>query len=102
MKTKVEATVKVLVISTVLCSDNFRYYGFINVFFAVLGRWIFERFDAPLRTDESFRQKLDAEYHQNDSPFEDLDIDMVRTFALDYMHLVLVFLCVLVLLFFMK
>jgi hypothetical protein len=53
-----------------------------------LGRWIFENFDAHLRTDESFRQKSDAEYHQRDSPFEDLDIDMVRTFALDYMHLV--------------
>ncbi len=41
-----------------------------------------------LRTNLSFRAGEDANHHRGLSPFEDLNIDMITTFPLDYMHLV--------------
>lgn len=44
--------------------------------------------DAVLRTDESFRLKLNEEYHKKTSILDNLSIDMVSQFPIDYMHLV--------------
>lgn len=45
--------------------------------------------NAPLRTDESFRNKQNAEHHHDKSPLEELPIDMVRDIPLEYLHLIL-------------
>lgn len=45
--------------------------------------------NAPLRTDESFRNQENKEHHHDDSPLEELPIDMVRDIPLDYLHLIL-------------
>ena len=42
--------------------------------------------DINLRTDVSFRGKVNAEHHNNESPFCALPINMVKTFPIDYMH----------------
>lgn len=48
----------------------------------------FPNLDAPLRTNETFRQKTQRPHHKYDSPFEELDIDMVKTFTIsDPLHL---------------
>nr|CAI5820522.1 unnamed protein product [Callosobruchus analis] len=52
------------------------------------GRVIFPELNAPLRTDETFCNKVDEEYHQWLSPFEELSIGLVTGIPLDYMHLV--------------
>lgn len=46
--------------------------------------------DAQLRTDESFKNRTNAEYHkrQDKTPFELISLSMVSHFPLDYMHLV--------------
>ncbi|VEN57040.1 unnamed protein product [Callosobruchus maculatus] len=54
----------------------------------VNGRVTFPELNAPLRTDETFRNKVDEEYHQRLSPFEELSIGLVTGVPLDYMHLV--------------
>lgn len=41
-----------------------------------------------LRTNESFRNKTDEYHHNNISPLEELDIDMVDQVPLDYLHVV--------------
>lgn len=43
-----------------------------------------------LRTNESFRMRVNSEHHNQMSPIalESLDIDMVKQIALDYMHIV--------------
>jgi hypothetical protein len=41
---------------------------------------------SPLRTDLSFREQRHRNHHDKVSPFVELDIDMVRSFPLDYMH----------------
>lgn len=41
-----------------------------------------------LRTDESFRKRLQEEHHTSDSKLEDIGIGMVSQFPLDYLHLV--------------
>lgn len=48
----------------------------------------FSNLDAPLRTNETFRQKKQHSHHKYDSPLEELDIDMVKTFTIsDPLHL---------------
>lgn len=48
----------------------------------------FPNLDAPLRTNETFRMKTQHAHHKYDSPFEDLDIDMVKRFTIsDPLHL---------------
>lgn len=54
-----------------------------------IGRVTFPELNSQLRTNESFRQKLDEHHHNRTSILEELDIDMVSQFVLDYMHLVL-------------
>ena len=44
--------------------------------------------DAQLRTDDSFRNKLDREHHIGTSPLDQLNISLVSQFPLDYMHMV--------------
>lgn len=42
-----------------------------------------------LRTDQSFRNKVHSDHHKElSSPLLELPIDMIRSFPLDYMHLV--------------
>lgn len=45
--------------------------------------------ECSLRTDETFRRQSDSDYHHETSSISVLDVDMVRSFPLDYMHLVL-------------
>lgn len=42
--------------------------------------------DAQLRTNESFRNKSDEDYHKGNSPLVRLPIDIINTVVLDYMH----------------
>lgn len=42
--------------------------------------------NAPLRTDQSFRTKIDEFYHKGVSPLEYLPIDMTSSVVLEYMH----------------
>lgn len=51
-------------------------------------RMTFNNHKARLRTDETFRNREQEEHHTGTSPFEDLPIDMINQFPLDYMHLV--------------
>lgn len=44
---------------------------------------------APLRTDESFRNQENEEHHHNNSPLEELPIDMILDVPLEYLHLIL-------------
>ena len=48
----------------------------------------FNSFDQPKRTDASFREKRDPRHHKGTSPLEQLDVNMVDQFVLDYMHCV--------------
>lgn len=49
---------------------------------------MFLNLDAPLRTNESFRNRYQEEHYIRPSPFENLSIDMFLQFPLEYMHLV--------------
>ena len=51
------------------------------------GRMLFLH-DGTQRTDSSFRQKINIEHHKEDSPFLQLNIDMVKQFPIDPMHCV--------------
>lgn len=44
---------------------------------------------APKRTNESFRNQDDDEYHHGKTILEELDLDLVNQFSLDYLHLAL-------------
>lgn len=39
-----------------------------------------------LRTDHSFREKTNPEHHKGDTPLLELEIDMVKSFPVEYMH----------------
>jgi len=49
-------------------------------------RMTYPGLDAPLRTDESFRNKRDEDYHKGNSPLVQLPINIINTVVLDYMH----------------
>lgn len=52
-------------------------------------RMVFLSESAPLRTDDTFRSRMNEEHHIAVSPFESLPIDMVKQFPLDFLHVVL-------------
>lgn len=52
------------------------------------GRVTFPMLNAPLRTDEGFKNRLDINHHSDVSLFESLTMGMVSDFVLDYMHVV--------------
>lgn len=55
------------------------------------GRVTYPELNAPLRTDNSFRNRLQAKHHNDDgrrSIIEDILVDVVEDVVLDYMHLV--------------
>lgn len=45
--------------------------------------------NAPVRTDESFRNQENEQHHHDSSPLEELPIDMVLDIPLEYLHLIL-------------
>lgn len=49
----------------------------------------YEDHDCLARTDESFRSRRQPEHHISTSLVEELPIDMVNSFPLDYLHLIL-------------
>nr|CAH0112032.1 unnamed protein product [Daphnia galeata] len=51
------------------------------------GRIVFLNEKAPLRTDATFRSQQQDEHHTGRTILEQLPIDMISTFPLDYMHL---------------
>lgn len=51
-------------------------------------RVIFSEFTSSLRTNETFRNKLQPEHHKHNTILENLDIDLVEQVPLDYMHLI--------------
>lgn len=65
-------------------------------------RMTFPVIGATLRTDDSFKNRIQAEHHRCTSILEDLPIGMVTSFPLDYMHLVLIGVTKRMLQFFMK
>ncbi|XP_050060044.1 uncharacterized protein LOC126551233 [Aphis gossypii] len=42
--------------------------------------------NAPLRSNQSFRDKQDSFYHKDSSPLEEFPIDIISTVVLEYMH----------------
>ena len=65
------------------------YYGCTKC--QVKGIWrervVFLETDTQLRTNDSFRKQMQAEFYLGNSILEKLEIDMVKGFPLDYMHL---------------
>jgi len=53
-----------------------------------LGRVVYPKTDAPLRTDVAFDELSDEPHHHGPSPLHGLGIGLVSLFCLDYMHLV--------------
>ncbi|CAI6370279.1 unnamed protein product [Macrosiphum euphorbiae] len=52
----------------------------------IKNRMAFLELNAPLRSNETFRNKLDEYYHKDVSPLEELPIDITSTVVLEYMH----------------
>lgn len=61
------------------CSQNGEFINY---------RMTFPDFDAPLRTNLSFRNRENEEHHLHTTPLESLNLDMVRQFPLEYLHTV--------------
>jgi hypothetical protein len=53
-----------------------------------VGCVIFDEFNCPKRTDLTFRCKTNKEHHRGTSAIEELPLNMVTDFVLDYMHLI--------------
>lgn len=51
-------------------------------------RMFFNDLDAKERNDSSFRLREQKQHHLSSSPLEDLPINMVKDFLLDYLHLI--------------
>lgn len=52
-----------------------------------IGRLVYpESTNLELRTDQSFRTQSQGQHHHVESPFCQLDIDMIKKFPVDYMH----------------
>ncbi|CAN7987314.1 unnamed protein product [Ixodes hexagonus] len=51
-------------------------------------RITFPDVDAPLRTDEEFRDQVNLDHHRGTSPLLTLGVGLISMFPLDYMHLV--------------
>jgi len=51
-------------------------------------RMVFLGVNSSMRTDMSFRERNDDEYHKGNTPLERLPIDMIEDVPLDYMHTV--------------
>ncbi|KAM0736911.1 hypothetical protein ACS0PU_000004 [Formica fusca] len=51
-------------------------------------RMVFLSESASLRTDDTFRSRMNEEHHIGISPFESLPIDMIKQFPLDSLHVV--------------
>lgn len=49
-------------------------------------RMTYPGLNSSLRTDESFRNKSDDDYHKSNSPLTRLPINIINTVTLDYMH----------------
>ncbi|XP_044765188.1 uncharacterized protein LOC123321583 isoform X1 [Coccinella septempunctata] len=64
------------------CTKCIQEGDFIN------NRMTFPEIESTLRTNESFRNKLQEEHHRELSILETLDIDMVSQIPVEYMHLV--------------
>lgn len=54
-----------------------------------LGRITFPELNAQKRSNDSFRERRDENHHNKDSILEELNINMISQFTLDYMHVVL-------------
>ncbi|KAF0751213.1 Uncharacterized protein FWK35_00016042 [Aphis craccivora] len=52
----------------------------------IKNRMAFLELNAPLRSNETFRNKLDEYYHKDVSPLEELPINITSTVVLEYMH----------------
>ena len=50
---------------------------------------IFITIDDPLRDNKSFRDYADQKHYKGNSPFENIRMDLIKQFPLDYMHVVL-------------
>ena len=79
-----DAPAKALVKGTIQFNG---YYGcdFCNRRGKYDGRMLFLEMGEP-RTDGTFRNKANEEHHKRDSPFLELEIDMIRQFPIDPMH----------------
>lgn len=62
------------------CNSCIEEGEFINNRMSYLG------ISAALRTDESFRNKKDENYHKGESPLESFPINIISTVVMDYMH----------------
>jgi len=62
------------------CNSCIEEGEFINNRMSYLG------ISAALRTDESFRNKKDENYHKGESPLESFPINIIFTVVMDYMH----------------
>lgn len=49
-------------------------------------RIVYLELNSPLRTNVSFRNRDNDDYHKRLSPFEELPIDICNVFVIDYMH----------------